>query len=590
MKISRLKALGLAALLSTGLAASSSALAQANCEYVVTNSWGGGATAAIEITNNSATAINGWNVSWSYNNNRVTSSWNANVSGSNPYSASNLSWNGNIQPGQTVSFGVQVNTNGAAETPALTGSICGSTPASSASSSSSSSTPPASSSSSVPGSSVASSASSCASTGSQCNWYGTNYPLCNTTQSGWGWENNQSCISRSTCTSQPAPFGIVGGAACPGSSSSSSVPPISSSSSSAPRSSSSTSSVTNPGGMTSVELTQVMGVGWNLGNSLDAIGGETAWGNPMVTQQLINAVKAAGFDTLRVPVAWSKFSDPANFVIQTSWMDRVEEVVNYGLNADMYVIVNIHWDEGWMQPTYAQQNYVNNRLSIMWEQIATRFRDYDERLLFAGTNEVMVEGDYGTPTEEYYTVQNSFNQTFVDTVRATGGGNATRHLVVQGFNTNIDHTVNFAEIPVDTVANRLMMEVHYYDPYNFTLNENSSITQWGAIATDPNATETWANESWVDAQFQRMKTNFVDQGIGVILGEYGVISRPNVANHEIYRTYWNEYITESAVSHGLVPVYWDNGYAGNAGMAIFDRNNGNQLYPAIVDAIVSAVE
>lgn len=590
MKISRLKALGLAALLSTGLAASSSALAQANCEYVVTNSWGGGATAAIEITNNSATAINGWNVSWSYNNNRVTSSWNANVSGSNPYSASNLSWNGNIQPGQTVSFGVQVNTNGAAETPAVTGSICGSTPASSASSSSSSSTPPASSSSSVPGSSVASSASSCASTGSQCNWYGTNYPLCNTTQSGWGWENNQSCISRSTCTSQPAPFGIVGGAACPGSSSSSSVPPISSSSSSAPRSSSSTSSVTNPGGMTSVELTEVMGVGWNLGNSLDAIGGETAWGNPMVTQQLINAVKAAGFDTLRVPVAWSKFSDPANFVIQTSWMDRVEEVVNYGLNADMYVIVNIHWDEGWMQPTYAQQNYVNNRLSIMWEQIATRFRDYDERLLFAGTNEVMVEGDYGTPTEEYYTVQNSFNQTFVDTVRATGGGNATRHLVVQGFNTNIDHTVNFAEIPVDTVANRLMMEVHYYDPYNFTLNENSSITQWGAIATDPNATETWANESWVDAQFQRMKTNFVDQGIGVILGEYGVISRPNVANHEIYRTYWNEYITESAVNHGLVPVYWDNGYAGNAGMAIFDRNNGNQLYPAIVDAIVSAVE
>ena len=590
MKISRLKALGLAALLSTGLAASSSALAQANCEYVVTNSWGGGATAAIEITNNSATAINGWNVSWSYNNNRVTSSWNANVSGSNPYSASSLSWNGNIQPGQTVSFGVQVNTNGAAETPAVTGSICGSTPASSASSSSSSSTPPASSSSSVPGSSVASSASSCASTGSQCNWYGTNYPLCNTTQSGWGWENNQSCISRSTCTSQPAPFGIVGGAACPGSSSSSSVPPISSSSSSAPRSSSSTSSVTNPGGMTSVELTQVMGVGWNLGNSLDAIGGETAWGNPMVTQQLINAVKAAGFDTLRVPVAWSKFSDPGNFVIQSSWMDRVEQVVNYGLNADMYVIVNIHWDEGWMQPTYAQQNYVNNRLSIMWEQIATRFRDYDERLLFAGTNEVMVEGDYGTPTEEYYTVQNSFNQTFVDTVRATGGGNATRHLVVQGFNTNIDHTVNFAEIPVDTVANRLMMEVHYYDPYNFTLNENSSITQWGAIATDPNATETWANESWVDAQFQRMKTNFVDQGIGVILGEYGVISRPNVANHEIYRTYWNEYITESAVNHGLVPVYWDNGYAGNAGMAIFDRNNGNQLYPNIIDAIVSAVE
>src|SRR5690606_34081047 len=123
------------------------------------------------------------------------------------------------------------------------------------------------------------------------------------------------------------------------------------------------------------------------------------------------------------------------------------------------------------------------------------------------------DGDYGTPTEEYYTVQNSFNQTFVDTVRASGGPNATRHLVVQGFNTNIDHPVNFAVIPTDTVANRLMMEVHYYDPYNFTLNTSSNITQWGAIATDPNATETWANESYTDNQFQKMKTTFIDQGV-----------------------------------------------------------------------------
>lgn len=587
MKNSRLKIFGLAAILGFGLAATSSAFAQASCKYVVSNSWGGGATASIEITNNRTTAIDGWHVSWSYNNNSVTSSWNANVSGSNPYSASNLSWNGTIQPGQTVSFGVQVSTNGTAETPAVIGSICGDIGASSAPSSSSSSAPSSRSSSTV------SSIASCAPATQQCNWYGSNYPLCSTTQSGWGWENNQSCISRSTCTSQPAPFGVTGNASCPSSSIASSlassVPPVSSSSRSS-SSSSAVSSTPNPGGMTSVELTQVMGVGWNLGNSLEAIGGETAWGNPLVTQQLINSVKAAGFDTLRVPVAWSRFSDAENFVIESSWMDRVEEVVNYGLNADMYVIVNIHWDGGWMQPTYAQQNYVNNRLAIMWEQIANRFRDYDDRLLFAGTNEVMVEGDYGTPTEEYYTVQNSFNQTFVTTVRATGGRNATRHLVVQGFNTNIDHTVNFAEIPVDTVANRLMMEVHYYDPYNFTLNENSNITQWGEIATNPNATETWANESWVDTQFQRMKTHFVDQGIGVILGEYGVISRLNVPDHEIYRTYWNQYITESAIRHKLVPVYWDNGYAGDKGMAIFDRNNGNQLYPAIVDAIVSAVE
>src|SRR5687768_9567499 len=174
-----------------------------------------------------------------------------------------------------------------------------------------------------------------------------------------------------------------------------------------------------------------------------------------------------------------------------------------------------------MQPTQAQQTYVNNRLRKFWTQIANNFRNHDDYLLFAGTNEVMVDGDYGTPTAEYYTVQNSFNQTFVDAVRATGGNNAVRHLVVQGFNTNIDHAYSFATLPNDSASGRLMMEVHYYDPYNFALNENSQIWQWGSIATHPAATETWANESWVDAQFQKMRARFVDQGVPVIVGEYG---------------------------------------------------------------------
>ncbi|WP_308368364.1 MULTISPECIES: cellulase family glycosylhydrolase [unclassified Microbulbifer] len=343
----------------------------------------------------------------------------------------------------------------------------------------------------------------------------------------------------------------------------------------------------NPGGLTSIELTPLMGVGWNLGNSLEAIRGETAWGNPVVTSQLINSVKAAGFNTIRIPVAWSQFSNAQNFTISSSWMNRVEEVVNYALDADMYVILNNHWDEGWMQPTYAQQDYVNNRLAIMWTQIANHFADYDHRLLFAGSNEVMVDGDYGTPTQEYYTVQNSFNQTFVDTVRATGGLNPTRYLVVQSFNTNIDHAIDFAVIPEDTVQNRLFMEVHFYDPYNFTLNANSGITQWGSGATDPSKTESWAHESYVDSQFNRMKTHFVNNGVGLILGEYGVISRPNVWDHEQYRVYWNEYVTQSSVNHQMVPVYWDNGYAGDGGMALFDRNNGNWLYSDLINAIVN---
>ena len=346
---------------------------------------------------------------------------------------------------------------------------------------------------------------------------------------------------------------------------------------------------TNMRDMTSVELAAEMGVGWNVGNSLEAIGGETAWGNPLITKTLIDSVKAAGFTSMRIPVAWSKFSDESTFTIDVSWMDRVEEVVNYVLDDDMYAVMNIHWDGGWMQPTYADEAYVNARLEAMWDQIATRFRDYDDHLLFAGTNEVMVEGDYGTPTPEYYTVQNGFNRTFVTTVRKTGGRNAYRHLVVQGFNTNINNTLSFAEIPEDVTPDRLMMEVHYYDPYNFTINENSSITQWGMYATDPAHTETWANESYADDQFQKMKTNFIDKGIAVILGEYGVLSRLNVEDHAEYRRYYIEYVTHSMVHHGLVPFLWDNGYTGNHGMGIFDRHTGEQVYPELVEAIVTAL-
>lgn len=340
------------------------------------------------------------------------------------------------------------------------------------------------------------------------------------------------------------------------------------------------------GDFNSVQLTAQMGAGWNLGNSLEAIGGETAWGNPMVTKQLIDAVKAAGFTTVRIPVSWSSFSNASDFTINETWLNRVEEVVNYALDNDMYVIMNEHWDGGWMQPTNAQKDYVNNRLGVMWKQIATHFRDYDYHLIFAGTNEVMVDGQYGTPTAEYYNTQNSFNQTFVTTVRATGGRNAYRYLAVQGFNTNIDHAVAFAQIPTDVTANRILMEVHYYDPYNFTLNENSTITQWGSIATDPNATETWANESYVDAQFQKMKTKFIDNGVGVLLGEYGAIVREEVAGSETFRLHYLNYVSNSARTHGLVPVYWDNGFIGNHTMALFNRNTGAVVYPDVLDAIM----
>jgi endoglucanase len=203
----------------------------------------------------------------------------------------------------------------------------------------------------------------------------------------------------------------------------------------------------------------------------------------------------------------------------------------------------------------------------------------------------MVEGDYSTPKLEYYTVQNSFNQTFVTTVRATGGRNKYRHLVVQGFNTNIDHTVNFFKAPTDATPNRMMVEVHYYDPYNFTLNADPTIVQWGKNATDPTKTETWANETYADGQFQKMKTNFIDKGYAVILGEFAAQARLSLgsdaanAAHAGYRKYYLEYITQSAVARGLVPFYWDSGFTGDKGSGLFNRNTGAKVFPDMATAV-----
>ena len=341
--------------------------------------------------------------------------------------------------------------------------------------------------------------------------------------------------------------------------------------------------------LSSVQLAAQMSPGWNLGNSLEAIGGETAWGNPPANQALFNAVKAAGFKTVRIPVSWSQYAD-ANYNISASWMARVKEVVDAARSAGLYTIINVHWDGGWQQPTYAAQSAANARLAKFWTQIGNAFSSYDDYLLFAGTNEVMVEGVYSAPTAENIAVQNGFNQVFVNTVRGTGGNNGQRHLIVQGYNTNIDYTYATNTVPADTASNRLMMEVHYYDPYNFTLNTSNGIWQWGAIATLASATETWANEAYVDAQFQKMKTRFIDKGVAVVLGEYAASLRSEYDTPGKYRQYWDQYITKSAYQHGLVPVYWDNGPTGNHQSGLFDRSTGAQAYPAVISTIINAAK
>ncbi|WP_257459550.1 cellulase family glycosylhydrolase [Archangium lipolyticum] len=325
-------------------------------------------------------------------------------------------------------------------------------------------------------------------------------------------------------------------------------------------------------------------IGWNLGNTLEAICGETAWGNPTVTQQFINSVKAAGFNAVRIPAAWDCHADQSTLTIDPAWMARVKEVVDYAYGQGMYVVLNIHWDGGWLEehPLYSHQQAVNQKQRAYWTQIANTFKNYNERLLFAGTNEV--HADYGTPTTEHITVQQSYLQTFVDAVRATGGNNASRTLVVQTYNTNSWHGLDYFFLPSDTIANRLIVEVHHYDPYDYTLNTNNICSYWGAPYPSQ-GTCAWAQEAYHDDLFARVKAKWIDQGVPVIIGEYGVATRPNL-NLES-RQYYLEYVNRAAAANGIKTFYWDNGVnpGQTNGFALFNRNNGAVVDQGALDAI-----
>jgi endoglucanase len=328
-------------------------------------------------------------------------------------------------------------------------------------------------------------------------------------------------------------------------------------------------------------ITRLMTPGMNLGNTLEAIPTQTSWGNPVPTDAYFRSLRKAGFKSIRIPAAWTQYSD-AEHNIEGKWMRNVTRVVKQALDADLIVLLNVHWDGGWLQPTAEKEQTAAAKLKKFWTQIAANFREFDHRLLFAGTNETGVEGEYGFPTPENARIQNSFNQTFVDAVRVTGGRNRNRLLVVQAYNTDIDTGLKVnLEMPKDRVKDRLLMEVHFYSPYHFTLNEKSDIWQWGKTATDPTVTDTWGNEDHVDAQFAKMKAAFVDRGIPVILGEYCCGMKSRFPGMDKYRRLWNQYVTESSVRHGLAPMYWDTG-------SIIDRKSGVAKEPELVTMLIQA--
>jgi endoglucanase len=335
---------------------------------------------------------------------------------------------------------------------------------------------------------------------------------------------------------------------------------------------------------TAPQVADKIQLGWNLGNTLEAQCGETAWGNPPANARLFAALKASGFNAIRLPAAWDCHADPRSMTIDAKWMRRVKEVVDYAIANDQYVLLNIHWDGGWLEnhPDFAHQKAANEKQHAYWTQIATAFRDYDEHLLFAGTNEV--HANYGTPSRENNDVQQSYNQTFVDAVRATGGNNATRTLVIQSYNTHIQHGLDFLTLPKDTVANRLMLEVHHYDPYDFTLKENDYCQTWGKpYAAAPAC--SWAQEAYHDQLFAKVKKQWIDAGVPVLMGEYSVGVRPKI-NLES-RLYYLAYVNAVAAKNGIKTFYWDIGVPPTrpGGNALFDRNSGEIVDAAALDAI-----
>ena len=341
-------------------------------------------------------------------------------------------------------------------------------------------------------------------------------------------------------------------------------------------------------GSTAVQLAAKMKLGWNIGNTLEATGGETAWGNPKVTKALIDLVKANGFNAIRIPCAWNQYMEnAATAKLKTDWLNRVKEVVQYCVDNDMYVIVNIHWDGGWLENNVneAKKTENNAKQKAFWEQIATHLRGFDEHLLFASANEPNVED------AAQMAVLTSYHQTFIDAVRSTGGKNAYRNLIVQGPSTDIEKTNKLMiALPTDSAANRLMAEVHFY-PYQFTLMSEDAdwgkmFYYWGAgnhSTTDPSRNSTWGEEADVDKFFLMMKTQFTDKGIPVILGEFGAIKR-NLSGdaltlHLKSRAAFLKYVVKQSRANGMIPFYWDAGNLGVNTMSLFDRSN-NTVYDA----------
>ena len=335
---------------------------------------------------------------------------------------------------------------------------------------------------------------------------------------------------------------------------------------------------------TAKELAKAMYPGWNLGNTMEAgdvannftnaggLGAETAWQSTQTTKALIDFVKAQGFKSVRIPTSWvmGHITDAENMTIDPAWLARVKEIVDYCISDGLYVFINDHWDGGWIEvegfsKTSSSYEAVDetiiadkvNKLKKLWTNIATYFKDYNEYLMFAGLNEPFQEYSlFSTRHSELTPILERYNQAFVDAVRATGGNNAKRVLIVQGPSTNISSTVNYFNMPTDTENGKLMVEVHYYEPWDFC---------------GSNATKDWNADASVKTSFESLKTKFVNHDIPVVIGEYGANWQENTESHNDAIRRFFKSVVENAGNCGIVPFVWDINVVSYPNMSIINR-------------------
>lgn len=323
------------------------------------------------------------------------------------------------------------------------------------------------------------------------------------------------------------------------------------------------------------EIAKDMTLGWNLGNSFEVASGETAWTPVLTTPELIKGVKDAGFNALRIPCIWALYKTTGgapDYTIEPARMARVKEVVNYGYDIGMYVILNTHHD--WLDKLFKEaitpekEEEAFNKVTKIWGQIASEFKDYDDKLLFAFLNEAPINR---TTMPIYLRLA----QEFVDVVRNSGGKNLGRTLVIQCPNTNMVSGYDFMEFPVDKVPNRTMTEIHFYSPFNFCMS-GAGTYFWGEPYIQYGDYDKSNQEDYVDRMFKMMKDRFADSGIPVVMGEYGVNygtktedggtwgPKPPLEDPELQqkyyesRAYWLKYVTKTAKDNGMIPFLWDD--------------------------------